>query len=470
MKKAIFHLVSIALILSCSTRVYCQDIDKKAIETKVDQLVDDYQKLDIFSGVVLIAQDGKPFYHKAFGLADREKGIANKLNTKFDIGSMNKTFTRVVILQLVEEGKLKLKDKLSKILPEFSDKIFSKITVSHLLNHTAGFGDYYMSPGFFDAPIEEKNIESLVKRIRQMPLLFKPGTENEYSNSGYILLGAIIEKITGKSYHQNVKDRIVIPLKLNETYVEDKYNVPDRAIGYFKTMRGELMDNMEFVEVANPDGGFQATAENILRFYQEFHYGQTLLQENTKMQDEFYSMIQVHRTTGGAIPHTGGFDGANTVNYEILRDRISVVVFANMNEPVAENLGAGILAIIRGKTPEKPSLPAAESVYQAYSSSGIDYVKTHFNELITNFHPTDPKSLILNEIGYEFLFENEAQKALEIFKLNTTLFPDDANVWDSLGECYLKMGDKESALKYYNKALEIDPELPSAVEAVSKLN
>lgn len=472
MKTIILVILGIVhfFVSSAQTNQTKPKLEQSKIESKVDALVKEYQDLDIFSGVVLIAEKGVPIYHKAFGLADREKNIKNTLNTKFDIGSMNKTFTKIVILQLVEEGKLKLSDKLSAILPEFSQKMYSKITVSHLLNHSAGFGDYFQIPGYFDMPISEKDIESLVKIIKNTPLLFEAGTAIRYSNSGYILLGAIIEKITGESYHENVKKRIVEPLNLKETYVKDKYSVPNRAIGYFKNMKGELQNNTGFVELPNPDGGFQSTTLDIMKFYEEFHYGNKLLKKETKMKDKFFQLIQEHANDGAAIPHAGGFNGANTVHFEILRDEISITVFANMNEPVAENLGLGILAIIRGETPKKPTLPAIENVYKAITEKGANYVEKHFEELTINFHPTDPKSLILNQIAYEFLFENKIDKAIEIFQLNTKLFGnEDPNVWDSLGEAYWKKGDKEKALKYYKKALSMNPNLQTALDAVKKL-
>ncbi|MCB1581698.1 MAG: serine hydrolase [Marinicella sp.] len=440
------------------------------IESKVDHLVKSYLDLDIFSGVVLIAEKGKPVYHKAFGLADRERNIKNTLHTKFDIGSMNKTFTKVIILQLVEQGKLKLEDKLRDFLPQFDSNEYAGVTIEHLLNHSAGFGDYYSSEGFFELPVSEKDIESLVQRIRQIPLLFKPGEQMEYSNSGYILLGAVIEKATKKTYHQVVKERIVEPLGLTETYVKDKYNVPERAIGYFKNMKGELRDNAGFVEVPNPDGGFQSTALDVMKFYREFHHGHGILKETTKMKDEFFRMTRDHLNTGGAIPHAGGFNGANSVNFEILRDQITITVLANMNEPVAEQLGLGILNIIRNKEPEQPSLPAIENIYLAYTEKGIDYIRDHFESLTVNFHPTDPKALILNQVGYGFLWENQTEKAIEVFRLNTELFgAEDANVWDSLGEAYLKNGNKKKALKYYEKALKMDPKLQSAKDVLEKI-
>ncbi|AXT20439.1 serine hydrolase [Flavobacteriaceae bacterium AU392] len=454
----------------CFSQVKKNILNEKEIASKIDALVKQYTSLDIFSGVVLVAENGKPIYHKAFGLADREKGIPNTLNTKFDIGSMNKTFTKVLILQLIDEGKLSFDDTIGKHLIGFPEMAANNITVEHLLYHFSGYGDYW-SPDFKKLPTKQKTIQGLLERIKKMPLLFEPGSENEYSNSGYIILGAIVEKITGKSYHKNIQERIVTPLNLENTYVEStlKSKISNRAIGYYKDIKGNLLNNNDFVELPNPDGGFQATTLDIMKFYKEFFYGNSILREEAKMEDEFYRQLERHRTTGGAIPHYGGFEGANTALYEILRDKITIAVFANMDEPVAEQIGPGILAIIRGQKPKKPSLPAIQNVYKHYNEKGLDYVKTNFKNLISNFHPTDPKSLILNRIGYTFLRENKIDKALDIFKLNTELFPENPNVWDSLGEIYLKKGDTKTALKNYEKALTLDPEFESAKRKVEQL-
>ncbi len=446
--------------------------DRERIGRETDALVKAYTDLDIFSGVVLIAQDGKPFYHKAFGLANRETKTPNTTNTRFDIGSMNKSMTKVIVLQMVNEGKLKLSDPLGKYLDGFTPEIAEKVTVEHLLNHASGFEAYH-TPEYFELPMSEKTLDKTVKWIQKFPLMFEPGTDQAYSNAGYVLLGAIIEKASGKSYFQNVRERIVEPLGLKNTHLEDKYKVPQRAIGYYKTMRGALEDNEWLQEVPTPAGGFYSTTSDMLKFYRAYHYGDKLWNEATQKLDNFYPFYQQHQTTGGAMTHAGGFEGANTVHYEILRDHISVIVFANMDEPVAEQLGAGILAIIRGKQPEQPALPARMAVYQTFKEKGIDYVKTNFEELTRNFHPEDPKDMILNMIGYNLLYADnavEVDEAVQIFELNTELFPDVANTWDSLGEAWLKKGDKHKALKFYKKALEVNPDLPSAKKMVKELS
>ncbi len=466
-KLLVIALVTKFIMSACEVKSINEE--HKRIVNESEQLIQKYIDLDIFSGVVLLAENGKPFYHKAFGEANRELKIPNKLNTKFDVGSMNKTFTKIIIMQLVAEAKLNLDDKIGKHLDGFPTEAADNITIDHLLYHSSGYGDYH-SPDFFEATKEQKTIPALVERIKTQPLLFQPGEEQEYSNAGYILLGAVIEKVTGKTYHKNVRERIVEPLELNETYVDNKDAVPDRSIGYYKNMRGEIFDNENEMEVPNPDGGFQSTAGDILRFYQEYFYGNTLLSEQTKAGMEEFSIYEKYKNTDAAIPQAGGFPGANTAYYEILRDRISIIVLANMDEPVAEQITEGILAIIRGKIPPEPVLPANQLVYSALMEKDAAFVKQNFEELTRNFHPTDPKDLILNNIGYELLFEGSIDDAVKAFELNVELFPEVANCYDSLGEALLKKGDKAGALKNYKKALELDPEMPSAKRMVRELS
>ncbi|MEL6821073.1 MAG: serine hydrolase, partial [Calditrichota bacterium] len=304
-----------------------------------------------------------------------------------------------------------------------------------------------------------------------LPLLFEPGIEEEYSNTGYVLLGAIIEKVTGKSYYENVKEHITKPLKLNETFVENTHVVRNRAIGYLKSVKGQLENNLEFHEQAKPDGGFYSTAADILKFYQHFYYSDSLVSKTVRENDQYFQLASELREAGGdqAFGNAGGFNGANTVLYEMPGLRTSVVVFANMDEPVAEQLGQGILAIIRGDTPQKPHLPAAQNIYKVWKSKGPEYVKSNFDSLTINFHPDDPRDMILNMVGYELLWDAEIDNAIEAFTLNTKLFPDAANCYDSLGEAWLKKGNRKNALANYRKALELDPQMESARNAIARI-
>lgn len=437
-------------------------------ETNVDALVKQYQDLDIFSGVVMVSERGKTKYHKAFGMANRASNTANTITTKFDIGSMNKSFTKTVILQLVEEGKLKVTDTLGQFISGFPKLAANSITITDLLTHSSGYTGYWGND-FEELPIHQKRLSALVERIKKLPLEFEPGTKQVYSNSGYVLLGAIIEKVTGVSYHQNIVARIIEPLGMNETYVTDKIKVPNRAIGYYKDMRGNLFTNLGFTEVPNPDGGFHSTPSDITKFYAEYFYGTTLLSKETKANETFFGSKSKRKKSGKALLMAGGFRGANTAYLEIMRDEISILVFANMDEPVGEQLATGILALVRGELPKTPSLPAHQNIYNHYKKFGIDYIEKHFSDLTENFHAEDSKALILNGIGYTFFKEGNLIEAKEIFQLNVRIFPEDPNVWDSLGEVYVELGAYGKAVKMYKKALDLDPTMTSAKEMLLKI-
>ena len=460
---------------SCKKKATLSDVSttqsnsQAELTEKINDLVQEYVKLDIFSGIVLVAEKGDISFHKAYGLSNREKNIPNSVNTLFDIGSMNKTFTSIVIKQLAEEGKIDLNDNLTKFLSGFKDPNTNKITINHLLDHESGFGDYH-TPGYFDLPLNERKLGAIVERAKSYQLNFEPGTEQDYSNLGYVILGAVIEKVTGKSYFDNVQERIVTPLNLKNTYLNDFDNLETRiAIGYYYTPLGILVENKPIQDTPNPDGGFLSTTEDILKFYRSYYYDDILLSKKFKSSDPFFKYLN-ELPEGKAVGAAGGFEGFNTALFQVYSDDLTIIVFANMDEPVAENIASNILKLYRGETPDKPQLPAIQNIRKNYEEHGIDYIKENFQELTINFHPSDPKDIILNNLGYAYLYEaKDNKKALEIFKLNTELFPNIANCWDSLGEALAMSKNKSEAIKAYKKALELNPDMDTALQAFQKL-
>src|SRR5437763_11227801 len=159
-------------------------------------------KEDKFSGVVLVARGGKPFFVKAYGLADKTRNLVNNLETKFNLGSMNKMFTAVAIAQLAEQGKLAFDDKVGKLLPDYPNKdVASKVTIHHLLTHTSGLGSYWNAK--FDARRATiKTVADYLGLFADEPLLFEPGARFEYSNSGFIVLGASLERGSGARHYE----------------------------------------------------------------------------------------------------------------------------------------------------------------------------------------------------------------------------------------------------------------------------
>jgi len=200
--------------------------------SELGTFIDDLAQADRFSGVVLIAKNNEIVFQKACGKADQENDVANCIETSFDIASMGKMFTGVAIAQLVENKKLSYKDRLVSILPTLSEDIFGTITIEQLLTHSSGLGDIF-GPAFFAIKDTAKTLQSYVNLSINEPLLFEPGTDVKYSNYAYILLGAVIEKVSGESYYDYIDTHIfkAVDMDFSDFDEGDQVN-PNAAIGY----------------------------------------------------------------------------------------------------------------------------------------------------------------------------------------------------------------------------------------------
>lgn len=227
---------------------------------------------DKLSGAVLIAKDGKPIFKKAYGLADKNSKAANQTDTKFNLGSMNKMFTAVAIAQLAEKGKLAFDDKVGKFLADYPNRdVREKVTLHQLLTHTSGLGSYW-NKKFEERKASIKSVADYLALFADEPLQFEPGARFQYSNSGFIVLGAIIEKVSGENYYDYVRQHIYKPAGMTNT---DAYEMTAQtgnlAVGY--TSEGEGPSSKTRKENSDsrpnrggPAGGGYSTAEDLLKF------------------------------------------------------------------------------------------------------------------------------------------------------------------------------------------------------------
>ncbi|HTZ49119.1 MAG TPA: serine hydrolase domain-containing protein [Verrucomicrobiae bacterium] len=223
---------------------------------------------DRFSGAALVGKDGKVVFEQAYGMADREKKIPNTVNTKFRIGSMNKMFTAVSILQLVQAGKIQLTDPLGKYLPDYANKnVATKVTIHELLTHTGGTGDFFGPE--FDAHREElKTLQDYVKLYEKRDLKFDPGSKWEYSNYGFLLLGVVIEKVSGQSYYDYVQEHVFKPAGMESTgSLPENQTVADRSVGYMEPKPGTWEPNTNTLPYRGTSaGGGYSTVGDLFRF------------------------------------------------------------------------------------------------------------------------------------------------------------------------------------------------------------
>jgi D-alanyl-D-alanine carboxypeptidase len=302
-------------------------------------------KKDEFSGVVLVARHGEVLLQKAWGLANREAKTPATLDTRFRLGSMNKMFTSVATLQLVEAGKLSLDDTIGKILPDYPNKdVASKVTVRHLLTHTGGTGDIF-GPDFDKNRLTLREHSDYVKLYGSRGLDHEPGAEFRYSNYGFVLLGALIEKVTGMSYYDYVRSHIFQPAGMTSTdSLTEADAVPNRSIGYMKGPGGWAPNTDTLPWRGTSAGGGYSTAGDLLRFAQALESGKLIskasLTAATTPNKENYGFGFGIRGEGAlrGYGHGGGAPGMNGELRIFPQLGYVVISLSNLDPPAATRL------------------------------------------------------------------------------------------------------------------------------------
>jgi D-alanyl-D-alanine carboxypeptidase len=307
---------------------------------------------DKFSGAALLAKDGKPIFTGAYGMADREKKIPNTLNTKFRIGSMNKMFTAVSILQLVQAGKISLSDPVGKYVTDYPNKdIATKVTIQQLLTHTGGTGDFF-GPQFDAHRLELKTLQDYLKLYGERAPEFEPGSRWEYSNYGFLMLGVVVERVSGKNYYDYVSENIYKPAGMASTgsFPEDQ-NVPDRSIGYTQLGGEALRPNTDSLPFRGTSaGGGYCTVEDFLRFTNALTNHKLLNAQNTELlttgkvdtpRGDKYAFGFMDNGAGTAMRHFGHGGGAPGMNGDLQifpQTGYVIVVLSNLDPPAASRI------------------------------------------------------------------------------------------------------------------------------------
>jgi CubicO group peptidase (beta-lactamase class C family) len=302
---------------------------------------------DRFAGAVMLTRNGRTVFSGAYGLADREKKIPNTLGTRFRIGSMNKMFTATAVLQLVQAGKIKLDGTVGKYLSDYPNKdVATQVTIHQLLTHTGGTGDIF-GPEFDAHRLELRTLQDYVKLYGTRGPAFEPGSRWSYSNYGMLLLGVIIEKVSGQSYYDYVRDNVYVPAGMSSTgsQAEDE-NVPDRSMGYTKR-DGAWKPNTDTLPYRGTSaGGGYSTVEDLSRFASALTAGKLLNAHYTELLttgkvdtggggkyaygfDE--TMVQGLRSFG----HGGGAPGMNGDLRIFPQTGYVIAVLANLDPPAA---------------------------------------------------------------------------------------------------------------------------------------
>ena len=465
-----------ALIFLFSAGINAQDKVQK-----IDELVQKYYRLGQFNGAVLVAEDGNVIYSKGVGYADMENKIPNNEDTKFRLASVSKQFTATLIMQLVEKGKIKLEDNLSVYLPYYRKDVGEKITIAQILSHTSGLANYTDDPKFMQEETDKKAVpKDFVLKYCSEDLVFEPGTKWQYSNSGYFILGLVIEEVTGKTYEENLQENIFKPLGMVNSGVEHSdMTYENKAKGYSSSF-GEYKP-AKYIDMTVPfsAGSIYSTTGDMFKWDQALYTEKIL--SNASKEKMFTPVLNrygygwqiieqpVEELNLKVITHSGGIFGFNSLETRLVDDNKFIMVLNNFDNGNLNQLTYGIVCILYGKKVDEPKKSAAVELSKLIKEKGIKPALEEFSKMKDNKKEYLIMEREMNQLGYFLLQDGKISEAVSVFKLNVDLYPESGNVYDSYAEALAASGDKEGAIKNYRKSVELDPGNVHGAEELKKL-
>jgi CubicO group peptidase (beta-lactamase class C family) len=384
---------------------------------RMEEIIQSYVTTKQFMGTVLVARDQNVILDKAYGFANLEWSIPNTPTTKFRLGSITKQFTATSILLLQERGKLKIDDPVKKYMPD-APAAWDKITIYNLLTHTSGIPSFTGFPDYHSTEATPTTPEQLVARFRDKPLEFQPGEKWNYSNSGYVLLGYLIEKISGETYEKFVQENIFTPLGMkNSGYDSNSEIIVHRAYGY--SPGKESVENAGYIDMTIPfsAGALYSTTEDLLRWEQGLFGGKILsaasLQKmTTPFLNDYGCGVAVHDEKGHKlVDHGGGIEGFNTQLSYYPDEKLAIIALSNLNGAAPGAIATNLAATIHG---EKVVLSTERKEIKLPTKTLAQYVGDY--QLSPNF------ALNIRLEGDQLISKATGQGDLKIYPESETLF------------------------------------------------
>lgn len=463
----------------------------QTISTEIDDLVMGYAKQRQFNGTVLVSKNGVVIHSKGYGFANFETQSPAETDTKYRLASVTKQFTAMAVMQLVEQGKISLTGTISDYLPDYPSATGKKVTVHHLLTHTSGIPSYTGFPGFMQKSVRDPyQPQDFIKFFKDSSLQFTPGESFAYNNSAYFLLGVIIEKVTGKSYADVIDEQIFKPLGMkNSGYDAHARLLRKRASGY--QMNGSQLVNAPYIDMTIPyaAGSLYSTVEDLF-IWDTTLYTEKLVKRSTmdkiftpyviadgRIVYSYYGygwflrkeQIGKSRDSVDAVEHGGGIFGFATSMFRVPKTKHSVIILSNLAGSRLREMTRGILGILYNAPYDKAKQSLAQTLRGDIAASGLEKAIAAFRSNKAKESEYYQSESELNGLGYELLGQKKLTAAVEVFKLAVELYPKSSNVYDSLGEAYMVSGNKENAVKNYEKSLELNPANTNAKDMLKTL-
>ncbi|MGB3852355.1 MAG: serine hydrolase [Tunicatimonas sp.] len=475
------YLRLLLLLLTVSWRANAQRADRS---DQIDEIFQKFYASAAFQGTVLVADQGEVIYRRAFGLANREWNVPNTLDTRFNIASVSKQFTAVLILRLADEGVLDLDRTITDYLPEYRPDVGRRVTLHHLLTHQSGIPNYTSLPYVWsDSLTQRYPTETLIRRFGSLDLEFEPGTRYRYSNTGYLLLAAIAERATGQAFAELLTQRVLAPLGLQNTGVDDRNTLlAKRAFGYEKTTQGYQPAAAMHMNNLLGAGNLYATAEDLFRWDQAWYTHALLSKKQVRLLEKSYTeadtawippyastygygvgLTEIPLTKKKTVPmvfHSGHIRGFSSFYARFPEDQQAVVMLSNTGGVSTARMNAVAVAVLQALNGLPYSLPEralADDLYRAIDREGIAAAVAYYHRLRDAF-PYEFKDArqALAALGQRLQREGNLADAVVIFQLNSDVYPHWSTFYH-LAEACVQINELDNAERYYERSLSLNP-------------
>ncbi len=449
-----------------------------AQQARIDSILTTCQQNGFFNGVALVVDDGEIILHKGYGFKSPNNQKKISKSDRFYIGSITKQFASMLALQLCRDQKLDLNSSIKKYIPELNHARYDSITVYHLMTHTSGIPSFQLFKEFSaSVSYTEKEMMEMMNR----PTHFIAGTKYEYSNSGYYLLGIIIERVSQQSFGELLQQNILQPVKMKNTGFDTTWLNKKVAKGFWRTPTGYQPMPEYSLNTLYTSGGMYSTAHDLYRWDQAL-YTNLLLPDSLKtiyfsrFKGDYACGWRVHKglNDNGQYferhQHGGIIKGYHSFILRRIPQRQTVILLDNFYNQEIQAIKNSIWSVLEGSG---GWIPKQNLSNLFYSKAELEDLGQLIDDITMNLSRYEDKYYFeeydINTVGYRFMDAGQLQKARMVLEFNRSFYPKSWNVYDSLGEVYLKLGQKEKAKKMYQKSLDLNPKNTSATQALEKL-
>ena len=446
------------------------------LSDNIESIVKPYVDNHVFNGSILVAKNGKVIFSEGFGLANKEWQVSNTADSKYGIGSITKSITAVLTMQLVEQKRLALTDTIDRYLPELPKKRAQGITVHHLLSHTSGLPNYFSIPGWTDGEFNKSiSREEFSKILNGMELQSAPGERYQYSNIGFFFLGQIIEKVTGKDYGAVLEENILKPLSMKNTGLHLSEIVLDKeATGYQLNKKGGYRKNVINRNLFRASGDIYSTVGDLFKLDQALYSNKLLSTESKAImfaENNSYGWNIGEATLDGpnigtivkrSINYSGQVLGFNSMMTRLVDDRHSIILIGNIGtsnyhrEQMTRQLSQ---LLYGGSSLTATTIPLSFMLNKALVDGNLDQQLAIIEERLSkNKTPEAADERGIAALAQQIGWIGMRRKSIKLFELNARLFPESIASLANLAAAYQRNNRAKDALVLYEKAHKLAPD------------